>query len=64
MEKFKSYITPRNLLIFNLILIILFFLFSCVVDGEEDFFDPITAIENIISRLPENTPTLDFTYRF
>ncbi|WP_422107202.1 cytochrome-c peroxidase [Winogradskyella sp.] len=59
MEKFKSYITPRNLLIFNLILIILFFLFGCVIDEEEDFFDAITAIENIISPLPKYAPVPD-----
>ncbi|WP_299520228.1 cytochrome c peroxidase [Winogradskyella sp.] len=59
MDKIKSYITPRNLLIFNIILIILFFLFSCVVDEEEGFFDSVTEIENIISPLPEYSPVPD-----
>ena len=59
MEKFKSYITPRNLLIFNLILVILFFLVSCEADEDENLFNPITAIETIVSPLPEYTPVPD-----
>lgn len=55
MKKIKPYITPRNVLIFNLILIILFFLFSCAAD-DDNFFDPVTAIETIISPLPEYAP--------
>lgn len=61
MEKIKSYITPRNLLIFNLILVIIFFLFSCAADEDDDeeFFNPIESITDFISPLPEYTPVPD-----
>ncbi|MEO0528087.1 MAG: cytochrome c peroxidase [Bacteroidota bacterium] len=59
MGKFKSCITPRNVLIFNLILIMLIFLFNCTTDEEEDFFNPVAVIENFISPLPQYTSVPD-----
>ncbi|MEM8506735.1 MAG: cytochrome-c peroxidase [Bacteroidota bacterium] len=56
MEKSKSYTTPRNLLILDLVLILLFAVFSSVNDGKDHFFNPVTAIGTIIAPLPEYLP--------
>ncbi|MEM9362958.1 MAG: cytochrome c peroxidase [Bacteroidota bacterium] len=52
MEKNKSYVTPIHVLVFNVILIFLI-LIGCANDEDDNLFETVNGVANIISPLPE-----------
>lgn len=54
MKQIKHYLSPKRILIFNLLLVTFFVVKSCADD--ENFTAPVANIQNFISPLPEYTP--------
>lgn len=56
MKKTKLLRNLKTLLLFNMLFIVLFMLKSCSDDGDDNFFNPVIDIQNIIGALPEYVP--------